>query len=74
MVNGAAITGETDLDHNDRIVVGSTHIWIFQVKSLFEVSTLFCLQPRRLFFVRFEGNSILPKILKLDFFPLKLDF
>ena len=30
MVNGAAITGETDLDHNDRIVVGSTHIWIFQ--------------------------------------------
>jgi len=24
--------------------------------------------------VRFEGNSILPKNLKLDFFPLKLDF
>ena len=30
MVNGATITGETDLDHNDRIVIGSTHIWIFQ--------------------------------------------
>ena len=43
MVNGAAITGETDLDHNDRIVVGSTHIWIFQVRSLFEVSTQFFL-------------------------------
>ena len=26
------------------------------------------------FFVRFEGNSILPKNSKLDFFPLKLDF
>ena len=24
------MTGETKLDHNDRIVVGSTHIWIFQ--------------------------------------------
>ena len=24
--------------------------------------------------MRFEGNSILPKSLKLDFFPLKLDF
>ena len=30
MVNGAPITGETQLEHNDRIVVGSTHIWIFQ--------------------------------------------
>ena len=29
-VNGSAISGETKLDHNDRIVVGSTHIWIFQ--------------------------------------------
>ena len=27
-----------------------------------------------LFFVRFEGNSILSKKLKLGFFPLKLDF
>ena len=27
-----------------------------------------------LFFVRFEGNSILPENLKLDFFPLKLVF
>ena len=30
LVNGAAINGETDLDHNDRIVFGSTHIWVFQ--------------------------------------------
>ena len=30
MVNGAPISGETQLEHNDRIVVGSTHIWIFQ--------------------------------------------
>ena len=30
LVNGSAISGETKLDHNDRIVVGSTHIWIFQ--------------------------------------------
>ena len=30
LVNGAAISGETDLDHNDRIVFGSTHIWVFQ--------------------------------------------
>lgn len=30
MVNGTAITGETQLEHNDRIVVGSTHVWIFQ--------------------------------------------
>ncbi len=28
LVNGSAITGETDLDHNDRLVFGSTHIWI----------------------------------------------
>ena len=27
--------------------------------------------PMQAFFVRFEGNSILPKSLKLDFFPLK---
>ena len=31
-------------------------------------------QHPQAFFVRFEGNSILPKSLKLDFFPLKLDF
>ena len=30
LVNGAPINGETPLEHNDRIVVGSTHIWIFQ--------------------------------------------
>ena len=30
MVNGSAITGETDLDHNDRLVFGSTHMWVFQ--------------------------------------------
>ena len=30
LVNGAPITGETDLDHNDRLVFGSTHIWVFQ--------------------------------------------
>lgn len=30
LVNGTAITGETDLDHNDRLVFGSTHIWVFQ--------------------------------------------
>ena len=29
LVNGAAITGETDLDHNDRLVIGSTHTWVF---------------------------------------------
>ena len=30
LVNGSAITGETDLDHNDRLVFGSTHMWVFQ--------------------------------------------
>ncbi len=30
LVNGTAITGETDLEHNDRMVFGSTHIWVFQ--------------------------------------------
>ena len=30
LVNGGPITAETPLEHNDRIVVGSTHIWIFQ--------------------------------------------
>ena len=30
--------------------------------------------PTGLFFVRFDGNSILSKMLKLDFFPLKLEF
>jgi kinesin family protein 1 len=30
LLNGAIITGETSLDHNDRIVLGSTHTWIFQ--------------------------------------------
>jgi kinesin family protein 1 len=29
LVNGSVITGETDLDHNDRLVFGSTHIWVF---------------------------------------------
>lgn len=30
LVNGTAIAGETDLDHNDRLVFGSTHLWVFQ--------------------------------------------
>lgn len=30
LVNGTAIAGETDLDHNDRLVFGSTQTWLFQ--------------------------------------------
>ncbi len=30
LVNGAEIQGETDLEHNDRIVLGSTQVWVFQ--------------------------------------------
>eukprot|EP00095_Tigriopus_kingsejongensis_P011917 maker-scaffold507_size152468-snap-gene-0.36 protein:Tk11917 transcript:maker-scaffold507_size152468-snap-gene-0.36-mRNA-1 annotation:"kinesin-like protein kif28p-like" len=30
LVNGSSITGETDLDHNDRLVFGSTQTWVFQ--------------------------------------------
>ena len=30
LVNGDAITGETELKHNDRLVFGSTQLWVFQ--------------------------------------------
>merc|ERR1719400_1838343 len=30
LVNGDAITGETELQHNDRLVFGSTQLWVFQ--------------------------------------------
>nr|XP_040578221.1 kinesin-like protein KIF28P isoform X1 [Lepeophtheirus salmonis]XP_040578231.1 kinesin-like protein KIF28P isoform X1 [Lepeophtheirus salmonis]XP_040578235.1 kinesin-like protein KIF28P isoform X1 [Lepeophtheirus salmonis] len=30
LVNGTSITGDTDLEHNDRLVFGSTHIWVYQ--------------------------------------------
>ncbi|QQP52766.1 Uncharacterized protein FKW44_005013, partial [Caligus rogercresseyi] len=30
LVNGTAITGDTILEHNDRLVFGSTHIWVYQ--------------------------------------------
>ncbi len=30
LVNGTAITGDTKIEHNDRIVIGSTHMWVFQ--------------------------------------------
>ena len=34
LVNGTAITGETDLDHNDRLVFGSSHTWVFKVSNV----------------------------------------
>ena len=30
LVNGDAITGEVELQHNDRLVFGSTQLWVFQ--------------------------------------------
>ena len=30
LLNGAPITGATELEHNDRLVFGSTHTWVFQ--------------------------------------------
>ena len=30
LVNGSQINGTTDLDHNDRLVFGSTQLWVFQ--------------------------------------------
>ncbi len=30
LVNGSPVTGEADLDHNDRLVIGSTQLWVFQ--------------------------------------------
>ncbi len=37
LVNGGAIAGETELEHNDRLVIGSTQLWVFQNPLVREV-------------------------------------